>query len=248
MATDPGGGAPILELVDVAKSYGDLRVLDRVDIAVPSGQALGIVGPNGAGKSTLLGLISGDERVDRGSVHLDGVDVTRLPADERCRRGIGRSYQIPRPFTRLTVLENALVAAQYGGRLRGRAAQTAAVESLEVSGLLPFADTPSGALPLLGRKRLEMARALATRPRLLLLDEIAGGLTEAEADELVATIGSLRLLDITVIWIEHVVKALVQVVDRLVCLASGVLIKDGLPDEVLRSDEVLEVYLGSALA
>ncbi|MBI1758807.1 MAG: ATP-binding cassette domain-containing protein [Actinobacteria bacterium] len=247
MTPQPGGTAPILELVDVGKSFGDLRVIERVSLAVPSGQALGVVGPNGAGKSTLLNVIAGQERASRGSVHLDGADVTRRSPDERCRLGIGRSYQIPRPFTHLTVFENALVAAQYGGRLRGKAAQAAALDALAVAGLLPASNVPSGQLPLLGRKRMEMARALATQPRLLLLDEIAGGLTEAEADELVGTISSLKRTGINIIWIEHVVKALVQVVDRLVCLASGVLIKDGAPDEVLKSEEVLRVYLGSEL-
>lgn len=236
--------APLLEVEHLAVSFGDLHVLEDVELAVPRGQAVGIVGPNGAGKSTLLSAISGVERATRGTVRLAGRDVTRASAAERCRLGIGRSFQIPRPFGDLTVFENALVGAERGAGLRGRHAREEALRVLEITGLLPLANKPAGALPLLGRKRLELARALATTPELLLLDEIAGGLTEAEAEELVATVLSLKESGVTILWIEHVVKALVQVVDRLVCLALGRIRADGDPHDVLASDEVAEVYLG----
>jgi branched-chain amino acid transport system ATP-binding protein len=247
MSSLVGTAGSLLEVRSVAKSYGALHVLTEIDLAVPAGQALGIVGPNGAGKSTLLSVINGTERASSGTVEFDGRDVTRLPPEVRARRGMGRTFQIPRPFTHLTVFENALSGASYGAGLRGRAADDQALHALELSGMLGVANTPAGKLPLLGRKRLELARALATNPRLLLLDEIAGGLTEAECDSLVETIISLRDSGITIIWIEHVVKALLAVVERLVCLAAGTLIADGRPDAVMSSPEVRKVYLGSGI-
>jgi len=246
---DPVGTVQELLLVrSVAKSYRNLRVLTEIDLAVPAGQALGVVGPNGAGKSTLLSVINGTERASAGSIHFDGQDVTRQGAEIRARSGIGRTFQIPRPFTHLTVFENALSGACYGAGLRGRAADEQALNALDLSGMLNQANIPAGELPLLARKRLELARALATNPRLLLLDEIAGGLTEAECESLVETITALHKSGMTIIWIEHVVKALVAVVDRLVCLASGSLIADGRPDAVMQSPEVRRVYLGAGIS
>lgn len=247
MASPAGTTGSLLEVRSVAKSYGALHVLTEIDLAVPAGQALGIVGPNGAGKSTLLSVINGTEKASSGSVHFGGRDVTRLGPEVRARSGIGRTFQIPRPFTNLTVFENALSGASYGAGLRGRAADDRALYALELSGMTSLANTPAGKLPLLARKRLELARALATDPSLLLLDEIAGGLTEAECDSLVHTISGLRDSGITIIWIEHVVKALLAVVDRLVCLASGTLIADGEPDAVMNSSDVRRVYLGSGI-
>ena len=247
MARSVGTGRSLLEVSGVAKSYGALHVLTEIDLIVPTGQALGIVGPNGAGKSTLLSVINGTERASFGSVYFDGREVTKQGAEVRARAGIGRTFQIPRPFTNLTVFENALSGASFGAGLRGRAADDQALHALELSGMLSLANTPAGKLPLLARKRLELARALATNPTLLLLDEIAGGLTEAECESLIETIAALRDSGITIIWIEHVVKALLAVVDRLVCLASGTLIADGDPDDIMKSPEVRKVYLGSGI-
>ncbi|MFC5502646.1 ABC transporter ATP-binding protein [Lysinimonas soli] len=221
--------------------------MTEIDLAVPRGQALGVVGPNGAGKSTLLSVINGTERASSGTIAFNGRDVTRLTPDVRARAGIGRTFQIPRPFMNLTVFENALSGASYGAGLRGRAADEMALHALELAGMIDLANTPAGKLPLLARKRLELARALASDPSLLLLDEIAGGLTEAECVSLIETIAGLRDAGITIIWIEHVVKALLAVVERLVCLAAGTLIADGKPDEVMASTEVRRVYLGSAI-
>ncbi|WP_062382840.1 ABC transporter ATP-binding protein [Demequina iriomotensis] len=247
MTRTAGAGEALLEVDSVAKSYGALDVLTAVHLSVPAGQALGIVGPNGAGKSTLLSVINGTERATAGTVRFGGRDVTATPADARARAGMGRTFQVPRPFAHLTVFENALAGATAGAGLRGRAADDRALAALAMADMLGVANTPAGALPLLGRKRLELARALATDPRLLLLDEIAGGLTEAECDSLVATIRSLHTQGITIIWIEHVVRALLAVVERLVCLATGVIVADGEPSEVMRSDAVRAVYLGGAL-
>lgn len=247
MNLNSAGTDSLLEVKSVSKSYGNLQVLFDVSLSVPAGQAVGIVGPNGAGKTTLLSIISGTEQASLGHVFFDGVDVTKQGAEHRSRSGIGRSFQIPRPFGNLTVFENTLSGASFGGGLRGHAAQNAALEALEVTGMMQFANVTAGTLSLLARKRLELARALATQPKLLLLDEIAGGLTEAECDSLIETIQNLKNSGVTVVWIEHVVQALVAVVDRLICLASGKIIADGPPTEVLRSSEVLEVYLGTGI-
>ena len=237
----------ILELHDISKSFGALKAADAISFAVPEGEALGIIGPNGAGKSTLFSLVSGALTPSAGRVLLDGRDVTRTSAQQRCVAGIGRSHQIPAPFEKLTVFENLLVAACFG---RGKR-EAEAVEScggiLEATGLLPKANRLAGSLSLLDRKRLEMARALATQPRLLLLDEIAGGLTEGECQELVAAIRKIHAAGTTIIWIEHIVHALLAVVSRLVVLNFGRMIAQGDPREVMDSAEVREIYLGSPI-
>jgi branched-chain amino acid transport system ATP-binding protein len=216
-----------------------------VSIRVGIGEALGIVGPNGAGKTSLFSMISGDLSPDEGRVVFLGRDVTALDAAARCRLGIGRTFQVPRSFERMTVFENVLVAAQQGAAARGQAAYDLAALVLEQTGLLGFANRQAGALTLLQRKRLEVARALATRPRLLLLDEVAGGLTDAEVEELAFIVGRVRAGGVTIVWIEHVVRALTSTVDRLLCLAGGQIIADGAPADVLASDVVKQVYLGT---
>jgi branched-chain amino acid transport system ATP-binding protein len=241
-------GAPLLEVVGVGKRFGRLSVLDDVSFSVAPGEALGVVGPNGAGKSTLLNVVNGVLRPDAGTVRFDGADVTRAGAAERCRAGIGRSYQIPRPFGGMTVFENALVAASFGSGQRGRAAADHAYGALETAGLAGSANTLAGSLRLLDRKRLELARALATDPRLVLLDEIAGGLSEAEVPALVETVRDLGDAGVAVVWIEHVVHALVAVVTRLMCLTYGRVLAVGDPHEVLADPQVIEVYLGSTIA
>lgn len=235
---------PLLSLRQVTKQFGKVVVASALDLEVPQGEALGIVGPNGAGKSSLFAMISGDLRPDAGAVLLDGVDVTASPAYRRTRAGIGRSYQIPRPFTHLTVFENVLVCCHQGGGLRGREASEWAGEVLRRTGLVSQANDPAGRLGLLQRKRLEMARALATRPKLVLLDEVAGGLTEPEVAELVEIVGDMQREGLTVVWIEHVVHALAKAVPRMICLAGGRIVADGTPHEVLADDQVRELYLG----
>lgn len=235
----------MLEVRGLAKRFGQVVTAAEVGFAVAAGEAVGVVGPNGAGKSTLLNLVTGVVRPDAGTVHLGGADITGLDAAARCRAGIGRSYQIPRPFTGLTVFENVFVAVAFGGGDHGQAGYDAAGQALDRTGLLPLANQRAGTLRLLDRKRLELARALATRPRLLLLDEIAGGLTDREVPELVELIGSLRSAGLAVVWIEHIVHALVAVVDRLLCLAAGRVLAIGEPRAVLRDPRVVEVYLGS---
>lgn len=237
----------MLSLEGVTKRFGRVLVADTLDLQVGDGEALGIIGPNGAGKTSLFSMISGDLRPDSGTVRFNGRDVTPLGTAARSRLGLGRTYQVPRPFEHMTVFENVLVAALQGSGLRGRAASAAALRVLTRTGLAAHANLPAGRLTLLQRKRLEVARALATGPRLLLLDEVAGGLTEPEVDELVAIIRGLRSEGISVVWIEHVVHALTGTVDRLVCLAGGSVIAEGEPETVLASQAVREVYLGGGL-
>ena len=236
---------PLLDVTGVSKSYGVI-VIDDMSVAVAEGDALGIVGPTGAGKTTLLNLIAGDEHPDAGTIRFDGVDVTRQRADRRCRAGLARTAQVPRPFEDLTVFENVLVAAVFGaGRpIREREAVGPAVAALERTHLLGRANDRAGALGLLSRKRLELARALATRPRVLLLDEIAGGLTDGEVLDLIDNVKALRSEGMTIVWIEHVVHALLAVVDRMVAMSFGRKIAEGDPDDVMASPAVQEVYMG----
>ena len=235
----------LLSVNGLSKRFGQVVTADDVSFDVRQGEALGIVGPNGAGKSTLLNLIGGVIEPDSGALTFDGRDITRLGAAGRAKAGIARSFQIPRPFVDMTVFENVYVGASFAGGTRGQAGYDAAYHALETSGLLHLAEKPAGQLRLLDRKRLELARALATEPKLILLDEIAGGLTEKELPPLVDTIRQLRANGITVVWIEHIVHALVSVVDRLMCLAEGRILAIGDPHDVMASPEVIEVYLGS---
>lgn len=234
----------ILALENVSKSFGALTVTDDVTFEVPRGQALGIIGPNGAGKSTLFNLITGNLRADQGRIHFEGRDVTRVSAMERCLTGIGRSFQIPQPFEKLTVFENLVVAATHGRNLSEAAVLDDCANILLRTELIGRANTPAGQLSLLERKRLELSRAMATRPKLLLLDEIAGGLTEGECQALIATIKDIHAQGVTIIWIEHVLHALTSVVERLLVLDFGKIIGIGGPDAIMASKEVQEIYLG----
>ncbi len=236
---------PLLAVSGLSKRFGKVVTAEDVEFEVAAGEALGIVGPNGAGKSTLLNLVSGVLRPDAGTVTFDGTDITAADPADRCRAGIGRTYQVPRPFGDMTVFENVFVAATFGSGRHGRLGYDAAHEALATTGLMPLANRPASQLRLLDRKRLELARAVATGPRLILLDEIAGGLTEAELPALVDNIRRLRDSGVSVVWIEHIVHALVSVVDRLMCLALGRVLAMGDPHAVMRDPQVVEVYLGS---
>ncbi|QRM57788.1 ABC transporter ATP-binding protein [Sinorhizobium sp. BG8] len=235
---------PIIELNAVSKRYGALQVTDNVTLSVDAGEALGIIGPNGAGKTTLFNLIAGTTMPDSGTIRFDGTDVTRMPARQRCHRGIGRSFQIPHPFVGMTTYENVLIGATFGGCSTESAGAAKAVDVLELTGLSGKANVLAGRLTLLERKRLEMARALASSPKLLLLDEIAGGLTEPECVELVAAIRSVRAEGVSIIWIEHVVHALLAVVDRIAVVDFGRKIAEGEPAATMASPEVAAIYMG----
>jgi len=235
----------VLAAVDVHKRFGALAVLDGVDLALKQGEAVGIVGPNGAGKTTLLNVLSGSLAPDAGSVVFRGRDVTSKGAAERCKLGIARTHQVPRPFAGMTVFENVLVGATAGGRRRGAAAYDLCLHVLDQTSLTHLANRRAESLGLLQRKRLELARALAVEPSVLLLDEIGGGLTDAESAALVETVAGLRDSGIGVLWIEHIVHVLMQVVGRLVCMDSGRIIAEGPPEAVVSQAAVIDAYLGS---
>ena len=234
----------ILEVAGISKAFGSLKVIDGFDFELAEGEALGIIGPNGAGKSTLFNLITGSLQPNSGSIRFEGVDITEFPAYRRCRLGIGRSYQIPHPFGGMTVFENLLVGAAFGKNQTEVQSYDACARILDLTGLLEKSNVLAGQLTLLERKRLELARALATSPKALLLDEIAGGLTEPEIQELIQTIRVIRSENISVIWIEHIVHALMSVVDRLIVINFGKKLEDGDPETVIKSPEVQEVYMG----
>jgi branched-chain amino acid transport system ATP-binding protein len=237
---------PILAFEKISKRFGAVVVAQEIDLALDQGEALGIIGPNGAGKTTLFGIASGTVAPDAGRVLLAGTDITRQSPDRRCRLGLARSFQIPQPFGGMTVFENAVVAAAFGQGLRERDVYAACLEILDRCGLAGKANRLAGSLTLIDRKRLELARALATKPRVLLLDEVAGGLTEHECASLVTLIREVRETGVSIIWIEHVVHALIAVVDRLAVLHAGAIIESGEPNAVIRSPQVAEIYLGIA--
>jgi branched-chain amino acid transport system ATP-binding protein len=234
----------LLSLHGVQKRFGAVVVADHLNLDVEPGAAMGILGPNGAGKSTLFGMIAGTVIPNGGRILFDGQDINRLSPEQRCRRGIARSFQIPQPFGHMTVFENLLVAAIFGDGQTQRAATARCGTILQRCGLAARANQPAGSLTLLDRKRLELARALATAPRLLLLDEVAGGLTEHECQHLVALIRDINTSGVAILWIEHIVHALTSAVDRLVVLHGGRFIADGPPAEVVRSPDVAEIYMG----
>jgi branched-chain amino acid transport system ATP-binding protein len=233
---------PLLQLNDLHKRYGALVVTEGVSFSVEKDEIVGILGPNGAGKTTLFSLIAGTVKPNAGSVTFKGIDVTAADAAKRCKMGISRSFQVPHPFNGMTVFENILVGAAFGRS--GADPESHALTVMELTGMKAKANQLAGSITLLERKRLEMARALATDPELLLLDEIAGGLTERECQSLLSAIRDVHASGVTIIWIEHVVHALLSVAQRLVVLNFGKLIADGKPADVMGSKDVKSVYLG----
>ena len=223
-------------------------MIDDLSISVNHGEALGIVGPNGAGKTTWFNLITGAVHADGGKVIFEGKDITHLARHDRCRQGIGRTFQIPKPFVGMTVFENVLVGATHGRGMGERASYDRCLEVLEMTSLIDKVNELAGSLTLLERKRLELARALATDPKLLLLDEIAGGLTDSEVQDLIEEIKKLRATGITIVWIEHIVHALLAVVDRISVIQFGRNLCEGEPHEVMNSAEVQACYMGGTPA
>src|SRR5262249_13160672 len=244
----PADGTPVLAAVGIRKRFGSLVVLDGVDFAVGTDEAVGIVGPNGAGKTTLLNVLSGALRPGAGRVFLAGQDVTSSGAARRCRLGVGRAHQVPRPFGDMTVFENAFVGAATGGGLRRRAAYDRAIDALERCGMLELANRRAESLGLLHRKQLELARALATGPSVLLLDHIGAGLTDAEANELVQTIDGIRAQVCASVGTETIAHVLGRVAGRLVCMDAGRVSPAGPPAEVMEDAAVIDAYLGTAVA
>ncbi len=236
--------APLLSVEHVSKNFGALKVIDDLSLSLEAGEALGILGPNGAGKTTLFNLIAGDLAVGAGTISLADRDITGLPAYARCRLGIGRTYQIPHPFGNMTVFENVLAGAAFGATRREAESYERCVELMRLTNLLSKANQAAGKLTLLERKRLELARALATDPKILLLDEIAGGLTDTECQLLIETVRAVHASGVSIVWIEHIVHALIAVVGRLFVINFGQKLAEGDPRAVMDSPQVQEVYMG----
>jgi branched-chain amino acid transport system ATP-binding protein len=233
----------LLEVGGLRKRFGAIVVADDVTFSLESGQCLGMIGPNGAGKSSVFNLIAGTIPADGGTIRFEGRDLGRVPAHLRARRGIVRAFQIPQPFPHLTVYENVLAAASFGAGRSGAAAAASTLEVLGTMGLAAKSGTPAGRLPLLDRKRLELGKAVASCAKVLLLDEIAAGLTEPEVEELVALVRSLKTSH-GIIWIEHIPHALRAVADRIMVLHFGKNVLEGPPAEVMTSRLVREIYMG----
>jgi branched-chain amino acid transport system permease protein len=240
-------GRPVLECREVRKSFGGIQALRGVSIAVQPGEILGLVGPNGSGKSTLINVITGHYRIDSGAVLFEGSPIDDLPAHSVARLGIARSYQIPRPFNHLTVLENTALAAQFGSALQSRDdAMAEAMHWLDYTGLAAHATDMPLQINLHERKFLELARALAARPRVLMLDEVMSGLNHTEIDAALHLIRDIRDRGTTIVFVEHLMRAVVALSDRVAVLNEGALIAIGTPQETMRDAEVVSVYLGKA--
>jgi len=235
----------ILKVNHLTKEFGKLKAVNDLSFEVREGEILGVMGPNGAGKTTVFNLLTGVFRPDEGSILFKGRDITHKSPAKRCHNGIGRTYQIPRPFDKLSIFENLLVGAVHGGKQSERKGRERVYEILELIGLNKSRDQIAGGIPLLDRKRLELGRALATQPDLILLDEIAGGLTEKEAEEILETVKKIWKRGITIIWIEHILMMMSEGVHRLLVIAEGSWLQCGDPKEVMNSAEVLECYLGA---
>jgi branched-chain amino acid transport system ATP-binding protein len=234
----------ILSIQGLSKSFGALHVAENISFDVNEGEILGIIGPNGAGKTTIFSLLAGNLPMDAGQIKFRDRDISNEPAHERARLGLSRTFQVPKPFSHMTVFDNLKVAALFGGGLEEVECEGWVGQVLDLTGLSAARNTLAGSLPLLLRKRHELARALATRPTILLIDEVAAGLTDMEVDEFIGLVKEIQLSGITIIWIEHVMKTMMTATDRLLALAGGRVIAVGDPQDVIASDEVRRVYLG----
>lgn len=241
-----GAGEMILSVKGLSKEFGGVHAVNQLNISLERGQVLGVIGANGAGKSTLFNLISGALRPTAGSIVFDGYPIVGRRPDQICRLGIARTYQIVRPLPRLTVLDNVMVGAY--NRERGAAARNLALEMLEFTGLIDRCDDQAGTLNVSGRKRLEITRALATRPSLLLLDEVMSGLTPTETQHAVDLLQAIRGMGITMMIIEHVMRVIMTVADAITVMHHGELLASGSPQEVVANPAVAAAYLGSGHA
>ena len=236
----------MLRVAGLSKAFGALKVVRDLGTIVQGGECLDVMGPNGAGKSTFFDLLAGVTPADAGQVVIDGADVSALAPEARVRAGLGRAFQVPKPFASLTVAQHLLLAADAGGGLRGRAATARAEEVLELTGLTGLRQAKGGSLRLLDHKRLELAKALATGPKVLLLDEISGGLTEPEVQALVTLIRGLKRPGLAILWIEHIAHALQATCDRILMLHLGEKVIEDAPHVVTADPRVRALYLGAA--
>jgi branched-chain amino acid transport system ATP-binding protein len=240
----------LLELRKVSRSFGGLAAVKAVDLGVETGEIVGLIGPNGAGKTTLFNLITGAYRPNAGAIVFEGADITRMAPHARCRLGIARTFQLVRPFPNLTVLDNVAVGSIYGRQpAKSRlAAEAAARDVLDMLGLLSRSRQLARSLTLVDRKRLELARALATQPKLLLLDELLAGLNPSEVVTAMDLVRHIRDSGVTIVMVEHLVKALFGVSDRVTVLSAGEKISEGTPEQVAQDARVIDAYLGTGQA
>jgi len=236
--------APLLSVDEVNKHFGGLVAVRDLSFSVHAGEVVGLMGPNGAGKTTLINVISGEYRPDSGTVRFKGNDITGLPPHRICHLGIARTYQIPQPFAKLTVLQNIAVAAIYGRGLSKSSAERGAVNVLDIVGLSEKKEMHAGDLEEISLKRLELARVLATNPTLLMIDEVAAGLTEVEIPAVLDLLKQIHEMGITIILIEHVMKVMMKAVDRIIVMDEGMKIAEGTPNEVMENKKVIEAYFG----
>ena len=238
-----------MEIRDVTKSFGGLQALRGVSLDVREGEILGLVGPNGSGKTTLINVISGHFPLTSGSIAVDGVQIGDLPAHEIARRGVARTYQIPRPFANMSVLDNVTLAASFGGPARNaREMRDEALHWIEFTNLGGKEEALPADLNLHERKFLELARALAARPKLLLLDEVLSGLNPAEVDNAIRLVRAIRAQGSTIVFVEHLMRAVVELSDRIAVLNEGALFALDAPRKVMSDPRVVSIYLGKAYA
>ena len=237
----------ILEFSHISAGYGRVSVLNDLSFQLRQGTVLGIIGPNGSGKTTMLNVLTGHLRPSCGTIRFAGHDIPRLSPDVRCHLGLGRTFQIPRPFEHMSVFDNVLAAAVFGQNLSGEAARQAAMKALQLTHLEEKRGIRSGSLTLLDRKRLEIARAIGSGPTLLLLDEVAAGLSSAEIQEITGIVAALKASGLSIVWIEHILETMMYSTDVLMCLAEGRCVKSGPPMEVIHSKVVEQLYLGTEI-
>lgn len=235
----------VLNVQDIGISFGSNHVLKSLSLDLRPSEVLGVIGPNGAGKTVMLNILTGIMRPTKGEIFLEGENITNLSTTERCKKGIGRTFQVPRPFEKMTVFENILVGSVYGDHKSEKEAKLKALDIMAKIGLTEKKNWFAGKLGLLDRKRLEIGRALASNPKVLLFDEVAGGLTESEVGDILNLVKMVKEEGISVIWIEHVLKTMREGTDRVLCIAEGRNVICGIPEEVMRSKEVHDVYLGA---
>ncbi len=235
----------VLAVGNLSVSFGANHVLRSVSFDLENNEILGVIGPNGAGKTVLLNILTGILKPSSGRIHFMGQDITHQTIAERCRLGFGRTFQVPRPFEGMTVFENVIVGAVYGGGVTEKIGRRRAVEILDMIGLADKAKWFAHKLSLIDRKRLEMGRALATDPKVLFFDEVSGGLTETEVEKMLAIVRMIKQGGVSIVWIEHVLQTMREGTDRILCLAEGRVVKSGVFEEVIGSKEILECYMGA---